>query len=143
MIEVDGPAVFRGYLGGAERRGPFRTADRGFLNEDGQLGVVGRIDDVVVTGGENVSLTFVGGEIEDIAGVVDVAVVGIADPEWGEAICAVVNIDDGAIEGDVLEAMSAGLPTHAVPKHIEFDIIPLLPNGKHDIRAVQTFFDER
>ncbi len=142
MIEVDGPAVFGGYLGEPERQGPHRTADLGYLDLDGMLGVVGRADDVVVTGGENVSLSRVSVAIEEIAGVRDVVVVGSPDPQWGTAICALVDLDPGVRSGDVLDELAGSLPPHAVPKRLRVGTVPLLGNGKHDIAAVQRIFDE-
>jgi O-succinylbenzoic acid--CoA ligase len=141
VIEVEGPAVFSGYTDEPFRSSPFTTSDLGFMSKDGQLSVVGRIDDVVVTGGENVSLSGVGSVIEEVVGVLDVAVVGIPDEEWGTAVCAIVSIGIDASESDVTDAISAGLPPRAVPKRIEFGSVPLLRNGKHDMDAVQRFFD--
>jgi O-succinylbenzoic acid--CoA ligase len=141
VIEVEGLAVFGGYTDEPFRSGPFTTSDLGFMSKDGQLSVVGRIDDVVVTGGENVSLSGVSSVIEEVVGVLDVAVVGIPDEEWGTAVCAIVGIGIDASEGDVTDAISAGLPPRAVPKRIEFGSVPLLRNGKHDMDAVQRFFD--
>lgn len=70
--------------------GWFATNDGGFLDEAGYLFVEGRLDDVIVRGGENISP----GEIEDVLrehpGVADVAVLGVADDRWGEAVAAVI-----------------------------------------------------
>jgi acyl-CoA synthetase (AMP-forming)/AMP-acid ligase II len=70
--------------------GWFATNDGGFLDEDGYLFVEGRLDDVIVRGGENMSP----GEIEDVLrqhpAVADVAVLGVPDNEWGEAVAAVI-----------------------------------------------------
>jgi fatty-acyl-CoA synthase len=72
--------------------GWFATNDGGFLDEEGYLFVEGRLDDVIVRGGENMSP----GEIEDVLrehpGVADVAVLGVPDNEWGEKVAAVVVV---------------------------------------------------
>jgi O-succinylbenzoic acid--CoA ligase len=143
VIEVDGPAVFSGYLDAPPRRGAHRTSDLGFLDADGSLGVIGRIDDVVVTGGENVSLSHVARTIEDLTGVRAVAVVGVADREWGTVICALVELESEARPSNVMDEMSVALEHHAVPKRIELGAIALLENGKHDLVAVRHHFDAR
>jgi acyl-CoA synthetase (AMP-forming)/AMP-acid ligase II len=76
--------------------GWFRTNDGGHLDEDGYLFVDGRLDDVIVRGGENISP----GEIEDVLishpAVAQAAVTGIPDSEWGETIAAAVVLASGA-----------------------------------------------
>ena len=140
VIEVDGPAVFNCYLGSPPRLGAHTTADLGFIDSDGSLGVIGRIDDVVVTGGENVSLARVAATMEDLNGVRDVAVVGVPDREWGTAICALVELEQGTHRGDVLEELATHLIHYAVPKRVDVGVVPLLRNGKHDRGAVQRHF---
>jgi O-succinylbenzoic acid--CoA ligase len=141
VIEVEGPAVFSGYLDAPARVGAHTTADLGFIDSDGALGVIGRIDDVVVTGGENVSLSRVALAIEDLIGVRDVVVVGVPDREWGTAICALVDLEPGTRWGDVMDELATQLVRYAMPKRVEVGVIPLLSNGKHDRAAVQGRFD--
>ena len=78
------------------RDGWFPTRDGGFLDEEGYLFLEGRIDDVIVRGGENLSP----GEIEDVLlehpSVADCAVVGVPDEQWGEAVAAVIVPREGA-----------------------------------------------
>jgi acyl-CoA synthetase (AMP-forming)/AMP-acid ligase II len=105
--------------------------------------VIGRIDDVVMTGGENVSLSRVARTIEDLAGVREVAVVGVADREWGTAICALIEPEPEARPSDVMEEIADALDHHAVPKRMEVGVVPLLGNGKHDLVAVRRHFDVR
>jgi len=143
VIEVDGPAVFSGYLDAPPRRGPYRTSDLGFLDVDGSLGVVGRIDDVVMTGGENVSLSHVARSIEDLTGVREVAVVGVADHEWGTAICALIELEPEVRPSIVMDEIAAALDDHVVPKRTEVGVVPLLENGKADLVAVRRHFDVR
>jgi O-succinylbenzoic acid--CoA ligase len=117
-IEVRGPVVMSGYLGEEGRRTPdewFRTADLGVLDTDGYLTVLGRADEVVVTGGENVHPAQVEAVIRGLDGVVDVSVFGDDDPEWGRVVCA-----DVVLEGDLLEEVAArtraALPGFMAPK---------------------------
>lgn len=86
------------YLGQAANLddGWFRTKDQGWVDEEGYLYLMGRMDDVIVRGGENMSP----GEIEDVLrthpSVADVAVVGEPDDAWGEVPVAAVVLADGA-----------------------------------------------
>lgn len=138
-IMVDGPAVFSGYLGHEPRKGPFVTSDVGVIASDGSLTVLGRVDDVIITGGENVSLVSVQDSLASIADVDGVVVVGIDDVEWGTAVCALV-------EASGLRAAQEGaagvLASHEVPKRwASAERIPLLPNGKVDLAAVRSHFE--
>ena len=92
-IFVRGEQVSGEYLGrkaSLDAKGWFATRDGGWLDAEGYLFVEGRIDDVIVRGGENLSP----GEIEDVLlehpAVVDCGVVGIPDTQWGEAVAAAV-----------------------------------------------------
>lgn len=91
-IYVRGEQVSGEYRGKklTDAEGWFATNDGGFMDEEGYLFIEGRLDDVIVRGGENISP----GEIEDVLrehpGVDDVAVLGVPDNEWGETVCAVV-----------------------------------------------------
>ncbi len=139
-IVVDGPAVFAGYLGEPPRSGPFRTSDVGYLTGDGDLAVVGRADDVVVTGGVNVDLVAVRDRVVDLPGVLDAAVVGVPDPEWGTAVCVLVEGPDPVEEPALREMLAGSLPGPERPRRWRFGPIPLLPAGKHDRRAVERIF---
>lgn len=138
-ILVDGPAVFGGYLGEEPRTGPFATNDIGAIEPDGSLTVLGRSDEIVITGGENVSLQVVHDALSWLAGVDGVAVVEIDDVEWGTAVCALVVTPD---LDAARESASAVLARHEVPKRwMTADRIPLLPNGKVDLGAVRAHFE--
>ena len=101
-VRVKGPMVFHGYTDPAlnadafDEEGYFRTGDLGRLRADGHLTLTGRLKDVIVRKGENISAK----EIEDLLythpKVVEVAVIGLPDPERGERVCAVVQLAEGA-----------------------------------------------
>lgn len=98
-IHVRGEQVSGEYLGRGSLLtddGWFPTRDGGMLDEEGYLFIEGRIDDVIVRGGENISP----GEIEDVLlehpDVLDVAVVGVPDEQWGEAVAAALVLRTGA-----------------------------------------------
>lgn len=137
-IVVDGPAVFGGYLGEPERSGAFTTADLGQFDAEGNLIVLGRADDVAVTGGENVLLPHVEDTIRRVVGVDDVAVVAVPDDEWGQAVCAIVV---GVNTQAMAEVVRDGLEPHEVPRRwLQADSIPLLGNGKPDVLAIESMF---
>ena len=105
-VWVRGEQVSGEYIGRMALRadGWFPTNDSGFLDEDGFLFVEGRLDDVIVRGGENISP----GEIEDalrtLADVADCAVIGVADDEWGERVVAFI-VSKGAHDVEALKAL--------------------------------------
>lgn len=138
-IVVDGPAVFDGYLGDDVRSGPFVTSDIGIKDPDGALIVLGRADQVVVTGGENVALPYVEETIAGLPEVDEVAVVAVDDAEWGASICALI-VSQRSVDA-VREDAARMLARHEVPRHwVSTDALPLLPNGKRDLAAIRDGF---
>ena len=147
LVEIAGSTLFSGYLGrpeltaAARAGGWFRTADLGYWLPGGGLGIRGRADDVINTGGEKI----VAGDVEAVLGtapgVADVVVVGLPDPEWGEAVTAIVipanptePPDLTALRSHVRLAMSA----YAAPRRVVVvSQFPLLPSGKPDRVAVR------
>jgi acyl-CoA synthetase (AMP-forming)/AMP-acid ligase II len=123
------------YLGGAgPAQGWFATRDGGYLDEDGYLYLLGRLDDVIVRGGENISP----GEIEDVLlrhpAIAGAAAIGVPDTEWGEAVAAVVVLDPLAPVPSVAQLQDwtrASLRSSRVPGRIEFaDSLPYGDTGK-------------
>jgi acyl-CoA synthetase (AMP-forming)/AMP-acid ligase II len=121
--------VFHGYTdpelteAAFDADGFFRTGDLGRLRPDGHLILTGRLKDVIVRKGENISAK----EIEDLLyahpKVGEVAVIGLSDPERGERVCAVVELVDGA-GGLTLDEVAAfcrdaGLMTQKIPEQLE------------------------
>jgi acyl-CoA synthetase (AMP-forming)/AMP-acid ligase II len=147
-IWVRGEQVAGEYVGRSvlDDEGWFRTRDAGWFDAEGFLYVDGRLDDVIVRGGENISP----GEVENVLqahpAVADVAVIGIPDAEWGEAVAAVVVLRPGSssdadADADALaEAVSETLLQEWVrtrlrstktPTVIEFRAeLPYSPTGK-------------
>ena len=120
-------------IGSAPDDGWFNTRDEGHLDAAGFLFVHGRLDDVIVRGGENLSP----GEIEAVLlehpSVAEAAVVGIPDPEWGErVVAAVVPVAGGAVDEDELRRfVRAALRSTRTPERIDaVDELPYNETGK-------------
>ncbi len=113
-IAVAGPQVSPGYAGEAPHAGPLVTGDFGRFDAAGRLVVLGRADDVIVTGGEKVWPQHVEDVLRGCPGVEDVAVVGSPDEEWGQQVVAVVV---GRAQPPDLESWARErLAPHEVPK---------------------------
>ena len=148
IIELAGPMLACGYLDAPDataeafRSGWFRTRDRGRIDPQGRLHVLGRADDVIITGGLNVVPAEVEAVLVSLPGVAAACVVGVPDPEWGERVGAVVIPADPGHPPDpsVLRAAARRLLTGAqVPKEIMLlDELPLRGIGKPDRAAVRT-----
>ncbi len=143
QIQVAGPVLFDGYAGAPAHDGWFSTSDRGEIDADGRLRVTGRVDDVVVSGGVNVSLPAVTEALRTLDGVADAIALGRPDPEWGTRVVAfVVPRDavclDGLRPDEVRDHVEAtGLPRTWAPREVVLlDALPLLPGGKVDRQAL-------
>ena len=113
--------------------GWFHTGDLGVLDASGCLQVVDRLKDIIVTGGENVASREVEDVLRELAGVRDVAVVGVADERWGERICAAVVPDAEAppTAEDLVAECRARLAGFKTPRRIAFvGELPRTASGK-------------
>ena len=128
MIEVRGPNVFKGYWRMPEKtRAEFRgdgffiTGDLGVIDDQGYVAIVGRGKDLVISGGFNVYPKEVEDEIDALPGVVESAVIGVAHPDFGEGVTAVVVKRAGALtEKDVIAALKQRLAAYKLPKRVLF-----------------------
>ncbi|MFB6110865.1 MAG: class I adenylate-forming enzyme family protein [Halodesulfurarchaeum sp.] len=148
-IAVSGPIVSPGTLGtGGDRpREELHTGDRGALDSAGRLTVLGRIDDLIVTGGENVSPRTVEAAIRETLPVEDCAVLGRADEEWGQRVgAALVPETDGigfSREG-VRAALRGQLADHELPREvITVESLPRTASGTVDREALRAAFERR
>lgn len=126
-IVVEGPTV----APGAAPR--LHTGDRGTWAPDGRLLVSGRIDDTIITGGENVSPVEVEAVLEAHPAVAEAAVHGRPDAEWGQRVTATVVLRPGAesSEAALLAHCRATLAPFKVPKGLRFaSTLPRTPSGK-------------
>lgn len=136
-IWVRGPMLMRGYAGGPCRAAEawLDTGDRGSLGDDGVLSVLGRADDTIVTGGENVHPTEVEAALSRVPGVRASAVFGVPDPVWGQVVAAALVVDPSCDAAAACKAL--GLATFKRPRlFVAVEALPLSPNGKVERRAL-------
>lgn len=111
--------------------GWYHTGDVGHLDEEGYLYLVDRLDDMIVTGGENVYSTEVENALESHPAVAQVAVIGVPDPTWGEQVHAIVVLAEGAVasEEELKAHARQQIAGYKVPKSIELRHEPLPLSG--------------
>lgn len=164
-VLVSGPVLAEGYLQPVDHtpddigeafqdrsgRRVLATSDRGRLRPDGRLEVLGRLDDVIITGGLKVEPRHVEEALTGIDGVAEACVVGLSDEQWGGLVAAAVVLEPPAgqksaggpddrrrPDGVALrEAVRSRLDGAHAPKRIVIlESLPLRPSGKVDRRAV-------
>ena len=147
-LRAKGPQVCLGYLDSSldaeafDEDGFFRTGDLGYQDPEGYVVITGRLKDVIIRKGENISAK----EVEDLLyqhpKVADVAVIGLPDPALGERCCAVVASKEAsrplAFEEMVDFLKDQGLAVQKVPEQLELvEVVPRNPTGKtlkHELR---------
>ena len=140
-IEIKGANVFSGYWRMPEKTteeftsdGYFKTGDIGTIDRDGYVSIVGRAKDLIISGGFNVYPKEIEWVLDAITGVAESAVIGVAHPDFGEAVTAViVRAKDGSTltEADVIAKVKTELANFKVPKHVHFvDELPRNTMGK-------------
>lgn len=139
-LEVSGPNVFAGYWRLPDKTaeeftddGFFRTGDVASCDADGYVSIIGRNKDLVITGGLNVYPVEVEAEINKMDGVLEAAVIGLPDRDFGEAVTAVV-VQDGTValsSDQVITWLKSRLANFKVAKHVHFiDELPRNTMGK-------------
>jgi acyl-CoA synthetase (AMP-forming)/AMP-acid ligase II len=135
-IFVGNEMSFEGYTGGGNKEaidGLLSSGDVGHIDSDGRLFIDGRDDEMIVSGGENVFPREVEDLLADLDGVVEVAVIGVDDAEFGQRLKAFVVLGDGAelTTADLNAHVKANLAGYKTPREIEFlDELPRNATGK-------------
>lgn len=136
-VRIAGPTLFAGYDGDPDLTaevlvdGWFLTSDAGRLDEDGRLQVLGRMDDVVVSGGVNVPAPAVAARLREHPAIEAVEVLGVPDEEWGDRVVAFV-VGDLDLDGARAWVGEQHPRSWAPRQVVRIATIPLLPNGKPD-----------
>lgn len=149
-VRIAGPMLATGYLGDAELTSRvfeedaegvrwYRTGDAGVMI-DGVLRVDGRIDNVIVSGGVNVSLDRVERVVRGVPGLEQAVVIGVPDERWGEAsvVFAAGDRSEAELLADARDAVAAEIGKPARPARLVLlDALPMLPSGKPDREALR------
>lgn len=117
----------------AMRDGFFHTGDAGYFDEDGFLFIHDRVKDMIVSGGENVYPAEVENAIFGAPGVADVAVIGVPDEKWGEAVKAIIVRKPGEDPSadSIIAWAKERIAGYKAPKSVDFiDALPRNPSGK-------------
>ena len=126
-IQVKGPNVFQGYWQMPEKTaeeftqdGYFKTGDVGCMDNEGYISIVGRSKDLIISGGYNVYPKEIESVIDDLPGVLESAVIGIAHPDFGEAVTAVIVPRDGSsiAEANIIATLKEKIANFKVPKRV-------------------------
>ena len=137
-IRIRGPQLMLGYLDGSglDAEGWLTTGDLGAIDGDGRLTVLGRADDMLISGGRNIHPQEIESCLAACPGVVDVAVTGLPDPVWGDLVVALVV---GSIDhADLLDHARRHLPSAALPRRIrQLDSLPRNAAGKLERAALR------
>ncbi|WP_439592720.1 AMP-binding protein [Microbacterium sp.] len=153
-VQLSGPTLADGYLGDEEltdaafRRDAdgtrwYRTGDAGIV-EDGVLRIRGRIDNVIVSGGINISLDRVERVVRSVPGLASAVVIGVPDPRWGEASVIVATRGEALRRSESIQldearvAVADEIGAHARPARLVLvDELATLPSGKPDREAIR------
>jgi acyl-CoA synthetase (AMP-forming)/AMP-acid ligase II len=142
-----GEILVRGAQVGSNRRvdasGWFHTGDLGRLDDEGYLYIVGRADDMIIRGGENISPVEVEEALRECPGVRDAAVVGVDDAEWGQRVEAAIECASEVTTARVLEFVTERLPGFKRPERLTVvDALPRNDMGKVLRREVRRLVTE-
>ena len=147
-LVTKGPGIFAGYLRNPEENkksftpdGFFKTGDQARIDSSGNLKITGRIKDIIIRGGENISPAQVEELLCSYPGILDAAVIGMPDKELGERVCAYIQLASGVkIDTDEIKAFveSKGASKLLIPERFEFiDALPMTEAGKHNKKALR------
>jgi acyl-CoA synthetase (AMP-forming)/AMP-acid ligase II len=139
-IAIHAPNVMKGYWNKADAtraaiagEGWFRTGDAGYFDADGYLYIHDRVKDMIVSGGENIYPAEVENAVMGHPEVADVAVIGVPDEKWGEAVKAIVVRKPGASASpdEIIAFARERIAGYKLPKSVDFaDSLPRNPSGK-------------
>lgn len=141
-ILVGGKSVAVRYLGsdtGLAENGFFATGDLGRMDDDGNLIVTGRSDDMIISGGENIDLNRITNALLKLPSIQNAVAIGRDDPKWGQRPIAFVELNDKEISAEkIIELLRAELPSIYIPDGIIIvDQLPKTGSGKYDIVALR------
>lgn len=149
IVDMNNAACFAGYWNAPDKTaarvhdGWYRTGDMFYRDEEGNYFMTGRLDDMFISGGENVQPAEVEAVVREHPGVADVAVVGTPDPQWGQVVTAFIVREDPMLSPSELDAhcRRSALADFKRPRRVIFlDEIPRNPSGKIVRKEVQDLY---
>ncbi len=152
-LQVKGPNVFKAYWNLPEKTvedftadGFFNTGDKGQIDADGYVSIVGRAKDMIISGGLNVYPKEIELIVDDLDGVLESAVIGLPHPDFGECVAAVLVAEPGATldQDSVLNELKSRLANFKQPKHIfTLEQLPRNAMGKVQKNVLRAQFSEQ
>lgn len=143
---IRSPAIMSGYWRQEQltkavlTRGWYRSGDVAWRDSEGLYFIVDRVKDMIVSGGENIYSAEIENVLSTHPAVAAVAVIGVPDPRWGEAVKAIVIRRPGknCTESELISYCREKLASYKIPKSIDFtDSFPMLPSGKVSKRELR------
>jgi acyl-CoA synthetase (AMP-forming)/AMP-acid ligase II len=150
-IKIKSPASMIGYWNNPTATletmhdGWIRTGDIGIQDQEGFIYLVDRKKDVIISGGENIYSREVENAIYSHPDVIEVAVIGVPDHTWGEAVCAIVVRNQGSRldEAILIDHCRKLIASYKKPKQVVFlDSLPKLASGKIDKKALRQIYSK-
>ena len=135
-IQIKGPNVFKGYWEMPDKTKEdfsedkfFNTGDKGLIDEDGYLSIVGRSKDMIISGGLNIYPKEIESIIDKIDGVLESAVIGISDEDLGEKVVAIIVSEEGALlnKKEIIVEIKGQLAGFKAPKEVK--LVEQLPRN--------------
>ena len=143
-IQIKGPNIAK-YLNN-KNNDWLKTGDYGYKNKDGYLFVEGRIDEIIISGGENINPREIESEINNIPEIKESYVFGTKDDYWGQKVNLFVNFKDKnkILNLDQIKKFLLHIDTFKLPKvlHTTTNEIPKLSNGKIDRKKIEELINE-
>jgi 2,3-dihydroxybenzoate-AMP ligase/mycobactin salicyl-AMP ligase len=147
-LVTKGPGIFAGYLKNPDENkknftpgGFFKTGDQARIDGSGHLKITGRIKDLIIRGGENITPAQVEELLCSHPGILDAAVIGMPDQEFGEKVCAYIQSSSGVrIDPEEIKDFmeKKGASKLLIPERFEFiDSLPMTEAGKHNKKALR------
>lgn len=149
-VLVSGPTVMHGYHNNPEanaktlRDGWLHTGDIGYLDKDGDLWIVQRRSDLIITGGENVYPAEIEAVLRQHPSVREAVIIGLEDPEWGQRVAAVIQLRDGQTisEESLIQFMRQNLAGYKQPRLLRIvSDLPQTGSGKINRAALKALFE--
>ena len=128
-IYLSGPMVMKGYVGGVEVNGVHNSHDLGMVNNDGLVFLDIRRKDLIISGGENINPIEVEEALVNIDGIIDAAVIGLEDEDWGQKVVAYVEFKSSPLVNElIINKLKYTLSTYKIPK--EFISVSSIPRNE-------------